>query len=115
MRTHFPDEEAYIMDHILLNDWLLYPIVAYLSLVILKWQYVVRGLPRIVKYIQIFKPEIPQSYCWFLNVWLPLFLLPCSVVVVPFALYDERQSFFRPYPDSELREIAADIADKYRR
>jgi hypothetical protein len=102
------------MDNILLNNWLLYPIVAYLSLAILKWQYVVQGIPRMVKYIQIFKPEMPRHYFWFLNIWLPLILLPGSVFVVPFDLYYERRSFFRPYPDSELREIAAKIAEGYR-
>jgi hypothetical protein len=65
-----------------------------------------------VKYIQIFKPGLPRQCFWLLNVWLPIILLPGSVFVVPFALYNERRLFFRPYPESEMREIAEAIADK---
>jgi len=102
------------MDYILSNDWLLYPIVAYLSLVILKWQYVIRGIPHLVKYIQIAKPDWPRPYFWFLNIWMPVSILAGSVFVVPFALYDERRSFFRPYPQSVMYECAMEIFDKYR-
>lgn len=99
------------MDYILTHDWLLFPVIGYLSLVIMKWLYVVRGMPHLFKSLREMRPEWPKPLHWFLTIWLPALMLPISVVVFPFAWSMEKKNFFKPYPKEEMWEWAKDMAN----
>ncbi len=97
------------MDYILTHDWLFYPLIAYLSLCLLKWQYVARGMPYMISVIREERPEWPRALFWVLRVWVPIFLLLLSPLATPLSLLRERSDFFRLYPESDLYALAKEI------
>jgi len=100
------------MDYILSHNWLLLLAIAYTSLVILKWLYVVRKFPYLIRCMREMKPNWNPILFHFMHVWLPISVLFGAFFVVPFALWTERRRFFESYPDSEMYEIAQSITEK---
>ena len=102
------------MDYVLSHDWLLYPLVAYLALCVVKWQYVIRGMPHLLRCIHERNADICLgALCWLVYVWIPFSLAVGSLIVVPFSLFSEGRAFWRAYDDEEMAEIARDIS-KYK-
>ncbi len=97
------------MDYILSNDWLLFPMIGYVALCVLKWQYVVRKIPLMLRHLRTLNPNWPRPLFWLLHVWIPVFLLPCSAIFVPVVIFREGAGFWRVYPDSEMIGLAEDI------
>jgi len=100
------------MDYILSHNWLLLLVIAYSSLVILKWLYVVRKYPYMIRCMREMKPEWNRGIFMFMNVWLPVTVFFGAFFVVPVALFTEGRSFFSSYSDEEMRDIAQDIVRK---
>lgn len=100
------------MDYILSHNWLVYPITGYSALVILKWFYVVRRYPYMIRCMREMRPEWHPSIFTFMNIWLPLSVFFGAFFVVPVALFSEGKSFFSSYPDEEMRGMARDIVTK---
>ena len=98
------------MDYILSHYWLLFPLIGYLSLCLLKWQYVVRRIPYLVNCLREMDTGWPRWLFPFLHVWIPIFLIPCALVVTPFSLFRERREFWRPYDRDHMYALAAEIA-----
>ncbi len=101
------------MDYILSNDWLLFPMIAYIALVLLKWQYVIRKIPMMNRHLHKLHPKWPSALIWFLHIWIPLFLIPCAFIVVPFAIFREGAAFWKPYSDQHMIELAQEIAGEH--
>jgi len=100
------------MDYILSHNWLFLIVIAYSSLVILKWFYVVRRYPYMIRCMREMRPEWNRSIFMFMQVWLPITVFVGAFIVVPVALFSEGKSFFASYSDEEMRDIAAEIVRK---
>lgn len=100
------------MDYILSHNWLLFPIVGYISLVILKWLYVVRRYPYMIRCMREMRPNWHPSVFTFMQVWLPLSVFFGAFIVVPVALFTEGKAFFASYSDEEMQDIAREICIK---
>ena len=100
------------MDYILSHNWLLYPITGYSALVILKWFYVVRRYPYMIRCMREMRPEWHHSLFTFMQVWLPVSVFFGAFFVVPVAIFTEGKAFFASYSDEEMRGIARDIVEK---
>lgn len=99
------------MDYILAHNWLLYPIVGYLALVIMKWLYVTRSMSKLFEYLREMRPQWPRPMHLFLSIWLPALMLPCTVFVLPFAWSVEKKDFFKLYSNDEMWEWAREMAN----
>lgn len=100
------------MDYLFSHTWLFYPVIAYLAFVLLKVYYVCLGLPHMIRCMREMKPKWHPFLFFFLHIWLPIVLCVGGLIVVPFALWTEKRAFFKPYPDSEMYEIALSITEK---